>query len=128
MNKELSSYIITLGMFASILILVDIGLNMMMPTLHPFKFGSILIVFMFLVYVLSHYLMLTISNKQPQNFINLYMGLTGARLMVLSMIILVVFMAFKENRIEAAITVGICYILFSVVEWRFTKGLINPKK
>lgn len=128
MNKELSSFIITLGMAASVLILADIGLNAFMPELHPFKYGSLIIVLMFLVYVVSHVFLLRISEKEPKKFINAYMAFSGIKLMVLAILIVIIFMAYKEYMKESAVIMILSYILFTWVEWSYSKKILNPKK
>ena len=128
MNKELSSFIITLGMVASVLILADLGIHTFLPDVHPFAYGSLIIVLMFLVYLVSHIYLLKISEKEPKKFINAYMAFSGIKLMILAILIVVIFVAFKPFMKESAVIMMLTYILFTWVEWSFSKKLLKVEK
>lgn len=125
MNKELSSYIITLGMAASVLIGLDIAIHYIMPEIHPFQFGSGIIVLMFLVYALSFSYLLKIHTKEPKKFINAYMAFSGIRIMTLAILVVVVFVLAKAYMKEVAIILMASYLLFTIVEWKFSKNMLK---
>ena len=125
MNKELTSYIITLGMAASVLIGLDIAIHYIKPEMHPFQFGSGIIVLMFLVYAFSFSYLLKIHAKEPKKFINAYMAFSGIRIMTLAILVVVIFVLAKAYMKEAAIILMASYLLFTIVEWKFSKNMLK---
>lgn len=69
-----------------------------------------------LINVIIHSFLLKASEKSPNKFVNTFMLLTSAKMMISLMIIVIIVFTNKPNFLAPALTFAFLYLLFTILE------------
>lgn len=100
-------------------------LHYIKPELHPFRWGGLIIGAMLLLYLVSHAYARRIAQKEPKKFVTAFMAFSGIKLLVLALLVVLAFVLDKEHRKESAIIIISSYLVFTLIDWRFSKDFLR---
>lgn len=93
----------------------------------------ILILLFALMSAVLHKMLLKVSEKRPQQFINTFMGITGAKLFALFMVIIIILLVGKSETPKTSLIILFCglylfYTAFEVVHLLRALDRLSKKK
>lgn len=125
MKNSIVPFIRSISLAAIVLIGADALLRYLKPDLHPFRWGGIIVAGMLLLFILAHAYARQLAKKEPKKFVTAYMGFSGLKLLVLALLVVLVFLLDKEHMKESAVIIMLSYLVFTVIDWRFSKAFMR---
>ena len=116
MNPTFRTFFIKLALFSAF----TLGLLILWQSYATARFQSSLMlalwVFFFVSTAVIHYILVTVSEKEPRKFVGYYLGITGMKLFVYLILIVIYALIKKEAALGFTLWFLVLYLLYSGFE------------